>query len=445
MISYGVDHFMFINSRGIRLIWKKINSTKFWLSARKMASGVAVAQILALVSIPILTRIFSSEVWGVAGSVVAAASFLSVAFTLRYELAVVLAENMRKANALVILCFLSMAFLFLVSMVSLFLLDSFTPYLIQSTFFDGTIYFIPLIALLMSMVSTLNFYCTRVKDFGTVSISLALQQSFYMVSSGVFSLFAFAHNGLILGKVVALIVTIFWMSFKSFSYSFFDFFRRGNLNIIGVAKEYFRFPLYSLPYSLLVVSSKETFLIMLAVLFEPKIAGAFVLARMLIAAPVSLVASIFGQLLFNEFIKIDKLGRPTKNLILLLKILFFGFAPFYITAGISAEDLFKFLFGVDWLLSSMIFSLLLPSGFLMLFTSWMDRIFEVKKMQKRLFLLQLSFEFCTILGLLGIAILYSDFQLMVLYFGIMTFTFNLVFLVKAASLIGLFKRPLKCL
>ena len=105
-----------------------------------MASGVAVAQILALVSIPILTRIFSSEVWGVAGSVVAAASFLSVAFTLRYELAVVLAENMRKANALVILCFLSMAFLFLVSMVSLFLLDSFTPHLIKSTFFDGTIW-----------------------------------------------------------------------------------------------------------------------------------------------------------------------------------------------------------------------------------------------------------------------------------------------------------------
>ena len=81
----------------------------------------------------------------------------------------------------------------------------------------------------------------------------------------------------------------------------------------------------------------------------------------------------------------------------------------------------------------------------MLFTSWMDRIFEVKKMQKKLFLLQLFFEFFTILGLLGIAILYSNFQLMVLYFAIMTFTFNLVFLVKAASLIGLFVRPLKCL
>ena len=402
-----------------------------------MAIGVGVAQLVSFAAIPILTRVFSAQEWGVAGTVFAISAFFSVLFTLRYEVAIVLPKSLGKANLLVFLC-LGIALFQCALMLFLAVLfgKSLSNFLANSAL-ENTLFFIPVIALLMSLTSIFTFYCSRLRDFGSISVSVAMQQITYAVVSGLIGYFIGNSSGLLFGKVLSLVIAISLLLRKARKHA-----ASASLMILEVkkvAKKYFRFPLYSLPYSLMVVSSKETIIIVLGLFYDPNIVGAYVLARMVIFALPSVLSSVFGQLIYNEFVESSVDGKPSRNVILLMKVIGYCFAPLYILLAIFAEEIFVVMFGQEWKQAAQFFVILLPAGFLMLFTAWMDRAFEAKEKQKTLFSIQLVFEIVTIPGLLLIALGVGYFFEMVLFYATVQFFYNLVFLIKATKLIGVYQ------
>src|SRR5690554_2918906 len=67
----------------------------------KLVSGTAIAQAIALISAPVLSRLFAPEEYGAVGVFLSFASVVGVVVALRLELAVVVAESEDEATDLV--------------------------------------------------------------------------------------------------------------------------------------------------------------------------------------------------------------------------------------------------------------------------------------------------------------------------------------------------------
>lgn len=74
---------------------------------RRLVTGTAIAHLISILAAPILTRLYTAEMFGMAALFTALTSILGVAACMRYELSIVLPDNDREAANLlgVALCF----------------------------------------------------------------------------------------------------------------------------------------------------------------------------------------------------------------------------------------------------------------------------------------------------------------------------------------------------
>ena len=130
----------------------------------------------------------------------------------------------------------------------------------------------------------------------------------------------------------------------------------------------------------------------------------------------------------QEFITI------TKNLTFLLAALT---TPTFVWACIFAPQIFPYAFGPAWAEAGLICSALIAVAFLMVFTSWPERVFEVAGKQGTLFRLQISFDALSVLAVLGcLEFLGDPLKAIFLYVGVAVL-FNLIYLKLAFNYAGL--------
>src|SRR5690554_5233805 len=79
---------------------RKLTSSSLVRNASKLASGTIVAQIIAFITIPILTRLYSQEAFGLLAAFSAVVGFVSSFATLKYDTALVLPKEDRDAYTL---------------------------------------------------------------------------------------------------------------------------------------------------------------------------------------------------------------------------------------------------------------------------------------------------------------------------------------------------------
>ena len=68
-----------------------------------LCTGTLVAQLISLAFYPILGRLFTPEDFGLLATISSIVSFVTILGTGKYEQAILIAENRRKAAALVVL------------------------------------------------------------------------------------------------------------------------------------------------------------------------------------------------------------------------------------------------------------------------------------------------------------------------------------------------------
>lgn len=85
-----------------QLLDAKSDKKAFGKDVGKLVSGTVVAQVVGIILIPIITRVFSPEIYGLATIFISIVSILTVVSRLRYELAILLPKGEEKS----MVCFL---------------------------------------------------------------------------------------------------------------------------------------------------------------------------------------------------------------------------------------------------------------------------------------------------------------------------------------------------
>lgn len=144
-------------------------NTSFKGDVFRLVGGTVIAQIIGVITIPIISRYFGPGAYGTAALFTAITSVLAVVACWRYELAIVIPEKDEEAaSVFFVSLFATVITTQVVSLLTVFWAESIFK-LLKSEALLPDKWFIPLFVFLQGLYMTFNYWNSRTKRFSRVA------------------------------------------------------------------------------------------------------------------------------------------------------------------------------------------------------------------------------------------------------------------------------------
>lgn len=415
---------------------KKLQGSDFVKNVFLLMSGNGLAQLVLLLTIPLITRLYTPENFGLLALFTAGVNILSMVGSLCYERAIVLPEEVKEALSVAILSFcILFAIYFLIFIVALFA-DSDIGILLNNKEFGFWIKLVPFCILLVGMVNILNYWLIRNKKFKKISFSHVGNAA---TSSGLKILVGFfvgacswgLVGGFIGGWVVSLIIVLSNIEVNKEQ----NFKRISTSEIFAVAKKYKQFPIFASTNALINISSQYMVVFLFSAFFNPIIVGFYSLVDKVLRQPIFLasqsVTNVFFQKASEIVIKkeplMPALGKTALGLIII------GIFPFGILT-IFSKDLFYLVFGSDWVPAGIYVQILTPWYFLMFINGGANVIYEVSQNQHIKLKINIWYSIFRFSVLIGGCVLLKKVEVILIYFVLINVLFEFLLALGAFNI-----------
>ncbi|WP_307737808.1 oligosaccharide flippase family protein [uncultured Varibaculum sp.] len=348
-----------------------------------LLSGTVIAQLLALVTAPLISRLYSPTEIGVYTLFTSVVATVVAVAGLRYDLGIVLPKSHGNARLLrntvtVIIFVVSICVtLFMIPFAGALAKWLGNPELAPWLIYSGLAVFT------LSQVNSFNYWFTRTLQYRVISINRVQMSGSIAISQIVFSL---CHLGGVAGLVIGHILgqslaagTLMWKGRKQVEGE-----TAPSLTRIQLLKRYKKMPLINGPNALVDAIRLNGIMMMIGALFSTDAVGQFGQAWRLMQAPVSLITGAISQVFYQKFASTEK-GNMTALVKTSVKLsLIAGFLPFAVIA-IIAPWLFPWFLGSQWNDSGLIGQALVPWLYLNVATSPISTVFLTIDRQQVLF------------------------------------------------------------
>ena len=320
-----------------------------------LATGSVIAQLIALASAPLVTRLFGPEVYGLLGIFLSLGAVLVPLSTLAYSQAVAFPKSELEAQHLM---WLSIG---IATALALMILPVLLLFAEQISLTLGAETAIPALWLLSPLVffggtqQTASQYLVRQRKFRTVSLSDSSQSAVAAALKVTWGLLSPSALVLVVSTVSARFVHAIGLlggvlSLRRSGPVTFDPLSLATLR--AVASKYKDFPLFRAPQNFLNALSRNLPIVILGSLFGPAIAGHYALGHRVLQLPIALLSQAIGRAMLPRLAarvhRSESLG-PTlwKSTAVLAAV---GIVPFGVVVAFG-PDLFGFVFGSDWVIA----------------------------------------------------------------------------------------------
>ena len=380
-----------------------------------LSVGQFISQILLLIFLPVITRLYSPEDFGLLAAFVAAANILSSFFVLKFDQALVLPESDTVAKYL--LNFLS-------KLPLVFFLVLIGPFIFFETYLselfkikDSFVYLVPLLAMLISYGQIFLAYRNRQEKYLLMSYSRVLLVISTIILQIGFIYFYDINNGLVyglLGGQFIYFIVIGFTDIKELSY-----FIKGSKNKYrSFFIEYKDFPKYTLPSSFLNISSIQLIPIILLFYYGAEVAGLVFIIQKLLGAPFGLLGESLKQVVYKKMSTLASNNSELFKLTTQVVVVSFVFGGILMSIiYILLPYLFKFLFPPEYYQSVEFFLYLIPFYLFQLAVSPILSVIYVMKRQKEYFIWEI-FRFFIVVGALIFGGIYRSIFTTLLLFSI---------------------------
>jgi O-antigen/teichoic acid export membrane protein len=360
--------------------------TSFSGDVLKLVSGTTIAQLLGILASPILTRLYAPEAFGLLALFTSITSILSVIACLRYELAIMLPESDEEAANLL---GVSLIFTVLISLLTAPIVwwgGELIVGWINSPGLLPYLWLIPPMTFVSGVFLALNYWNSRTKQFGRLSIA-RVSQSVTTTSVQIgFGLGGLATGGVMIGTSVggkALATAVLggqiWrddgrMFLQSIQWS----------HMFTGVKRYRKFPLYDTWSALLNTASWQLPAFLLAGFFSSWIVGYYVIGFRILQLPMSFVGDAISQVFFQRLSINDTPDTRksfTEKIFRLLVVL--SLSPMLLVLLIG-PDLFSVVFGSNWVEAGIYAQILSIWTFFWFISSPLSTVFSVLEQQETL-------------------------------------------------------------
>lgn len=332
---------------------KLVLKSKFLRHVATLASGTAIAQLLGFAFIPILSRTYSQESFGLLASYLAMVGLISSFATLKYDTALVLPAEDRSAYALLKLSNILGVIITAICCLILFLP---IPYFQE---YKGLQLFIAFGAILSINYNNSALWNIRFKQFKVTTFSKIIQAiAVFAFQIGLY--YFFELKGLVIGNILGVFISGgYLIVFRKLDWSIYRSISK--LEMKREAKRYIDFPKYfTLSNVILSLSSNLPILLFVRFISLAQL-GIYGMAVKIIAQPVALISESFKSVILSYMaerkIKNEKILRWYLKMVLFLFVAAL-FASFIVL--MLGSEIVELFLGNKWLDAGVYIKMLIP-------------------------------------------------------------------------------------
>ncbi len=366
-----------------RLRFARVRSSPFLRNVGVLSRGTAIGHVFTLASAPLLTRIYGPSDFGVLGLFTSFLSTAAVAVALQYELSIVSGRNKAEAEYLTLAALL---FAFPVSAVAGGVLWGLIHFRILG--FGRLPVGAPLLItpalLCVGVFTALRYWCVREELFGQVSDGVVAQSAGRSIFQTVLGSAGLHTMGLLYGETIGRCLGMSRMirnAWPALRRRLHDFRPEEFKEALW---RNCKFPLYSLPSSLLDSICMAFPLPMLIQLYGPSVGGHYSLVWRAITVPSVLVTAAVADTFHS---RMATYARETPEKVRALfhrttaALLAIGVIP-AATLWFSGVPLFRLVFGSQWTLAGSIAGIVAPWYLAQFVVSPLSRVVAIFSGQK---------------------------------------------------------------
>ncbi|MBD3843174.1 MAG: oligosaccharide flippase family protein [Campylobacterales bacterium] len=308
-------------------------------------TGTTIAQAVPILIMPILTRLWSPEEFGVFATYMAFVAILGVISAGRLDMALMLpSKNEDAVRILIIGLALSLTFVLLLYPI-IFSFDKVLP--VWGFTVETWHYLVPLGVFLYASYAMMIAWHNRNKNYKLMSQSRVIQSTSISFSQAFIGLIAKFNFGLIfsdlIGRLLSIILIIRGTGLLSLKL------KMSKTKKIALLKRYRKFPLIEAPASFINVSSHQLPFIVLPIIFSPVIVGHYFLVFRVLMMPASLVGTAVLEVFKNRAQEDFKRTGSCRPIFIKTGLALFSIGVFPVVVLILfAPTLFSFVFGEEW-------------------------------------------------------------------------------------------------
>jgi O-antigen/teichoic acid export membrane protein len=328
----------------------KSNKKSFAFDVLTITGGATLAQILTILSVPILTRLYQPENFGVWALYSSITSIISVIVCMRYEYSIMLPDSDEDAVNLLGVSFLTLGVVTALTLAVIWFFKEPIVDILNSPQIGNYLWLVPPFVFVNGIFLALNSWNSRTKLFRRLSIS-RISSSVSTIATQIILgiLYKKSPTGLITGNLTGQSIATFilagqiWRDDRSLI--------RKSLNwkkMCELLKRYSKFPLVDSFSALMNSISWQLPAFLLAAFFSPTIVGFYSIGFRLLQMPMSLIGSSISQVFFQRASRASSEGTLpilTENVFKILVII--GMFPILVLT-IVGSDVFTVIFGEAW-------------------------------------------------------------------------------------------------
>lgn len=330
------------------MLYKTLKNNEFAKNVLTLMTGTVLAQAVPIAIIPILTRIFTPEDFGLLALYGAFVSILGVVATGRYEIAIMLPKDDEDARVLLQVSAMVALCISIFISIPLFIWNMEIASFLGNEAIAHWVYLIPISVLLTGIYQALTHWNNRQKKFMNTAVS-RVNRSLYQGGAQTGLGFAGVSSGLIWGQFIGITSSTTYLLIKDRSYK--KILQKTDVDELKLQmKKYQRFPKYGVIGGLCDASGAQMPILMLTKFYSDTITGMFSLTFRVLNMPTAIISSAIAQVLFQKIVEISHTA-PEKLNGYIIKIFFFLFLlclPGVPILFIWGDSLFAFVFGEEW-------------------------------------------------------------------------------------------------
>jgi O-antigen/teichoic acid export membrane protein len=385
-------------------------SSEFFKYSAALLSSNAISQLIGILVYPIITRIYSKEIFGEFSLFYSIVGVLTILSTGKYEAAMILPKSEKKADALFQLCLILNVCLFVFSLLIVFFGKGLIITLFNHENLIRLLPFIPISVLLGGLWQTLNYYFIRHKKYYNIGIYNIAQSLINSALKCILGFKGFIQSGLIWGTFLGQLLAFFLCFFKS-GFQLKNRKPVEKAEMAEVAKTYANFPKFELPNEFLNTLAGNLPVLLLSIYFNMEEIGLFSLALTVGFRPVNLFCNSVYQVLFKKITdRIHQKELVVKDLLLFCKTCVITILPFFLLFLFISEWVFGILFGKEWAEAGFYLKWMLPWLFMIVLVASLSFIPDLFFRQKTAMYIEITSVVIRVIALLT-GIYFRNFRL----------------------------------
>lgn len=328
---------------------KSLRNSPFITNVVKLAGGSAIGQALVMLSMPLVTRLYSPADMGVFGVFMSFIAFASVGVALRYDLAIVAARDKFEADVLLIASISIAIPCVVIASIGLFGMIRFDIFgYVVLPGWSALAMFVALLA--TAVFSSLRFWHVGRKMFGDISLALVSQGAGRATIPVVLGWLSSSWTGLLGGEILGRMLGVVRLARGAWPEARATFAALDARHGAQILRRYWKYPAVFLPSSMLDALATTLPLPIISSLFGVSAAGQYFLVARLASVPAALisagVADVFHAKI-AEAARTDKslVHRSMKSAMQKLALISLGI---YFPVALVSPFLFSLVFGESW-------------------------------------------------------------------------------------------------